>query len=109
MKSFRHMLSNNGILAATAILLSIAATLAFVGVGLEEQNRIAGAPQILVASESLTLYVMSGVMGNIPSVAGTLQSFALAVAYGLTPLVVVLMFAARLLTSTSSSACDAIA
>lgn len=107
MKSSRHILSNNGILAATVILLTIAATLAFVGVGLAAQNAIAGIPPVSVgAGDSVTLYVMSGVMGKIPSVAGTLQSFALALAYGVTPLVVVSMFAARLLIATSSSASD---
>lgn len=107
MKSIRNILSNNGILAVIAILLTIAATLVFIGIGLEAQDRIAGIS--IGSGESITSFVMSGVMGNIPSVAGTLQCFAIALAYGLTPLVVVSMFAARLLTKTPSSAFDVLA
>lgn len=99
MKTSRTILSNNGILAVTAILLTVAAALAIVGVGIEAQSKIEGATTLAVdVQNQVTLYVMSGVMGEIPSVAGTLQSFALAIAYGLAPLVVLSMFAVRTFT-----------
>jgi hypothetical protein len=110
MKSSRHVFSNNDILAITAILLTIATAFAFVGVGLEAQNQIRGLPPVSVAAgESVTLYVMAGVMGKIPSLAGTLQSFAFAFAYGLTPFVALSMFAARTFSRKSTGACDALA
>lgn len=104
MKTFRYIFSNVGIIAAIATLLTIALVLAFVGIGIESQNQVNGIAAIAVRdSDSIVMYVMSGVMGNIPSVAGTLQSYALALAYGLTPLVVVLMFAARTFVKASTS------
>ena len=100
MKVSRYVLSNQGILAVAAILVNIAAAVGFVGIGIEIQH-----PQELFSTLSplrteLLSYVIDGVMGEIPSVAGTLQSFALAIAYGLTPLVVISLFAARAFVSS---------
>lgn len=97
--------SNKAIFATTATLLFIATVLALVGIGLEVQHQAAGFPTALVGpGDSVTLYVTAGVMGAIPSPAGTLQSWALAIAYGVLPLVLTSMCILRMFASSHQKA-----
>lgn len=95
MKIARHILSNNGILVVTVYLLMIAAAFAFEGVMMEASSPLADLPLFSSSGNSITSYIMAGVMGKIPSTAGTLQSIGFFLAYIGTPFVVALMFAAR--------------
>lgn len=95
MKIARHILSNNGMLVVTVYLLMIAAAFALKGVMMEASSPLADLPLFSSSGNSITSYVMAGVMGKIPSTAGTLQSIGFFLAYIVTPVVVSLMFAAR--------------
>jgi hypothetical protein len=95
MKFFNHILSEKGILAATVILLTIAAVLAIVGMSMEATDQLIGVPSSFTGHETVTWLLTAGVMGDVPSTAGTLQSLAFFVAYVVTPLVVAIMFAIK--------------
>lgn len=104
MKTSRKIFSNTGIIATIATLLISALVLFFVGIDMALQDHINGVAVVAVReSDSVMMYVIAGVMGDIPSVAGTLQSYALALAYGLTPIVALLMFTAKNFVASSSS------
>lgn len=95
MKIARHILSDNGMLVVTVFLLMIAAAFCFEGVMMEASSPLADLPLLSSSGDSITSYVMAGVMGNIPSTAGTFQSIGLFVGYIVTPFVVAIMFATR--------------
>lgn len=94
MKNFRHLLSDNGIIVTTICVLMIAAAFTLTGIVMEAKGYMSGQP-LLSMNGDVVSYVMAGVMGDVPSTAGTLQSIGLFLAYVATPLVVVIMFALR--------------
>jgi hypothetical protein len=95
MKIARLILSDKGILLVTVFLLMIAAAFAFGGVMMQASSPHADLPLPSSIGNSITSYVMAGVMGKIPSAAGTFQSIGLFLAYIVTPFVVAIMLAAR--------------
>lgn len=95
MKITRHVLSDVGILFATICLLMIAAAFTMVGVLMEASSPLANLPLVSHVGNSVTSYVAAGVMGEIPSTAGTIQSIGLFVGYVVAPFAVALMLAAR--------------
>lgn len=94
MKTLRHILSDNGIIVTTLCVLMIAAAFALTGIVMEAKGYIAGQP-LLSMDGDVVSYVMAGVMGDVPSTAGTLQSIGLFLAYVVAPFVVAIMFALR--------------
>jgi hypothetical protein len=94
MKIFRHILSDNGILVTTVFFLMIAAAFACTGIVLEAQDHMAGLP-LLAIDADIASYVLAGVMGDVPSTAGTFQSIGFFVAYVVTPLTAVTLFAIK--------------
>jgi len=94
MKILRHILSNNGIIVTTLCVLMIAAAFALTGIVMEAEGYKAGQP-LLSMDGDVVSYVMAGVMGDVPSTAGTLQSIGLFLAYVVAPFVVAIMFALR--------------
>lgn len=95
MKIARHLVSNNGMLVVTVCLLMIAAALMCEGVMMEASSPLANLPLFSDVGNSITSYVMAGVMGKIPSTAGTYQSIGLFVGYVATPFTVAVMFAIK--------------
>jgi len=95
MKIARNILSDKGILVVTVYLLMIAAAFAFGGIMMTTSHPHADLPLPSSIGGSITSYVMAGVMGEIPSAAGTFQSIGLFLAYIVTPFVVAIMLAAR--------------
>lgn len=94
MKIFRHILSDHGILVTTVCLLMIAAAFACTGIVMEAQDHMAGRP-LLAMDADLASYVLAGVMGDVPSTAGTFQSIGLFGAYLVSPLAAVTLFAIK--------------
>ena len=94
MKILRHILSNNGIIVTTLCVLMIASAFALTGIVMEANGYMAGHP-LLSMDGDVVSYVMAGVMGDVPSTAGTLQSIGLFLAYVVAPFVVAIMFALR--------------
>jgi hypothetical protein len=94
MKIIRHILSNNGIIVTTLCVLMIAGAFALTGIVMEANGYMAGQP-LLSMDGDVVSYVMAGVMGDVPSTAGTLQSIGLFLAYVVAPFVVAIMFALR--------------
>lgn len=96
MKIARHLFSDAGILATAVLLLMIAASLSIAGIGVEMHNQAAGFPPVVLGADvDLPHYVLQAVMGKIPSVAGTLQSFGMFSGFIVTPVVVALMIAIK--------------
>jgi hypothetical protein len=62
---------------------------------MEANDQLAGLPHAFSGTQTVTSYVMAGVMGDVPSTAGTLQSIAMFMAYVITPFVVAIMFAIK--------------
>lgn len=97
------------VFAVVAFLLAIASALAFAGVGFAMQDQKNGLVATHVdAGQTVVTYVMAGVTGDIPSIAGTLQSWALMIGFVLVPIVFGLGFAARLIYREQSIASDAV-
>lgn len=94
MKITRHILSDKGIIFTTICVLMIAAAFALTGIVMEAEGYMAGQP-LLSMDGGVVSYVMAGVMGDVPSTAGTLQSIGLFLAYVVAPFVVAIMFALR--------------
>jgi hypothetical protein len=96
MKIARHLFSDAGILASTVLLLMISASLSIAGIGIEMHNQAAGFPPVVLGGDiDLPHYVLQAVMGQIPSTAGTLQSFGMALGFIVTPFVAALMIAIK--------------
>lgn len=100
--------SQHTVLAVAVVLLLVAFVLAVFGIEIEADRKSellrAGAnilqdQMTLLQSESVVEFVFEGLVGNIHSLGGTLQCYALALTYIFTPLVVVVMLV--------SSACRA--
>lgn len=94
MKIFRHILSDNGILVTTVFFLMIAAAFACTGAVMEAQDHMVGLP-LLAIDADIASYVLAGVMGDVPSTAGTLQSIGFFGFYVVTPLVVAALYGTR--------------
>lgn len=106
MKITRHILSDNGIIVTTLCVLMIAAAFALTGIVMEANGYMAGQP-LLSMDGDVVSYVMAGVMGDVPSTAGTLQSIGLFLAYVVAPFVVAVMFALRVNVEVESFDFDA--
>lgn len=91
MKLARNVLSEKGMILTVIVLLMIAALLAMAGVVVEAKNHMAGQPLLAIDSGNITSYVMTGVFGDLPSLAGTLQSYGLFVGFVVTPFVLAIM------------------
>lgn len=90
----RHFLSDKGIILTTICVLMIAAAFALTGVVMEANGSMSKQP-VLSIDGGVVSYVIAGVMGEVPSTAGTLQCIGLGLAYVVAPLVVAIMFAMR--------------
>jgi hypothetical protein len=105
MKIARLVLSNKGIIVATIFLLMLAAVIAMTGIVIEAGGYMAGQPLVPVDG-GIVSYVMTGVMGDVPSTAGTLQSIGLFLAYVVAPFVASIMFALRSVVKVEQSDFD---
>ena len=94
MKITRHILSTNGIIVTTFALLMLAAAFSIGGIMTEANGYMAGQPLVSFDGGVLS-YVMSGVMGDVPSTAGTLQSIGLFLAYVMTPFTAAIMLVVK--------------
>ena len=101
MKFVRYILSDNGILVTTVFFLMVAAAFASTGIILEAQNHLVGRP-LLAIDDDIASFVLAGVMGDVPSTAGTCQSIGFFMAYVVTPLVVAALFAVKAIESYRS-------
>lgn len=95
MKLVRNLLSEKGIILTVIVLLMIASVLAMAGVVIEAKNHMASQPLLAIDSGNITSYVMTGVFGDLPSLAGTLQSFGLFVGFVVTPFVLAIMLTVK--------------
>lgn len=106
MKIARHILSNNGIIVTTLCLIMLAAVFALTGIVMEAKDYMAGQPLLSIDGDVVS-YVLAGVMGDVPSTAGTLQSIGLFLAYVVSPFVIAIMFALRASVEVESIDFDA--
>lgn len=92
--------SRHTVLVTVVILQLVAFVLAACGVASEADRQsellrtganVLQDQMTLLQAESIVVFVFEGLMGNIHSLGGTLQSYAIALAYIVTPLVVAVM------------------
>lgn len=95
MKIAQHIFSKQGISSVAAILLTIAYLVACTSVCMSLNETVALFPLADSNSETVMTWIFAGVLGQIPSTVGTLQSLALFIAYVITPSVVLAMIAGQ--------------
>jgi len=104
MKLKHHVFSGNGILVVTMFSLMVAVFLWGMSI-LQAANE---APLDLppAVANSLMMYVLIGVKGEIPSTAGTLLSWGFVFGYVVTPFLASVMFAVKVSIGTSEEDAD---